>query len=147
MEMEWSALHLVRGCDPYFTPDKAGALVTPAGRFALSRDRREDLRGFMGPRTVQLQKVIANTPERWGQLIPGGRRGGCRVPRATPVEIERDAPVPDTYKMPGHELGEINDQLGRHDLGSVFVISERKEATRRLTWTLTNSPDVRTMLL
>ncbi len=67
MEMEWSALHLVRGCDPYFALDETGAFVTPDGRFALSRERREDLRGFMGPRTVELQKAIANTPERWGQ--------------------------------------------------------------------------------
>ncbi len=67
MEMEWSALHVVRGCDPYFALDETGAFVTPDGRFALSRERREDLRGFMGPRTVELQKAIANTPERWGQ--------------------------------------------------------------------------------
>ena len=47
------------------------------------------------------------------------------------VEMDRDAPVSDTYKMPGHdwhELGEINDQLGRHDLRSVFVVdSEERE--------------------
>jgi hypothetical protein len=50
MQVEWTALHLVRGLEPDFTMDETGAFVTLDGRFALSRER-VDLRGLIGPLT------------------------------------------------------------------------------------------------
>ncbi len=50
MQVEWTALHLVRGLEPDFTMDETGAFVTLDGRFALSRERM-DLRGLIGPLT------------------------------------------------------------------------------------------------
>ena len=51
---------------------------------------------------------------------------------------------------PGHEWhdhGEVCDRLGQHELGSVFLNSDEREATRRMTWTLIHNPDARAMLL
>jgi len=144
MEMEWSALHLVRGCEPYFTLDETGTFVSPDGRFALSRERM-DLRGLMGPRTQEQQQEIP--PERWRRFLEADEEAAELLERIR--ELTETSPVPDTYKEPGHEwheLGEINDRMGRHDLGSVFVDAVEREAVRRLTWTLTHKPDARTML-
>jgi hypothetical protein len=59
------------------------------------------------------------------------------------------AVVPDAYREPAsrwHDLGEINDRLGDHDLGSVFADGEEREACRRLTWTLVYVPEARALL-
>jgi hypothetical protein len=144
MQMEWVALHLVRGCEPYFALDEAGAFVTPDSRFALSRERM-DLRGLMGPLTQEQQEAIP--PERWERFLETDEEAAALLERL--LELGEKAAVPDTYRMPGHEwhdLGEINDRLGNHDLGSVFEDAEEREATRRLTWTLTHLPEAREML-
>ena len=60
-----------------------------------------------------------------------------------------DADVPGSYRMPNHEmheLAEINDRLGNHDLGSVFQDAEERERVRRLTWTLMHDPEARGLL-
>lgn len=65
------------------------------------------------------------------------------------LELGEDAAVSNTYREPGHQwhdLGEINDQLGNHELGSIFEDAEEREATRRMTWTLIHNPDARAML-
>jgi hypothetical protein len=144
MEVGHTALHLLRGVEPYFTLDERDAFLTLDGRFALSR-RRMDLRALMGPLTQQLQQSIPS--ERWGQFLAADEQAAELLKQL--LGRAEDAVVPDAYREPGHrwhDLGEINDRLGNHDLGSIFADSEEREATRRLTWTLIHVPEARTML-
>src|SRR5918999_3240011 len=66
MELEHTALPLLRGVEPYFTLDERDAFFTLDGRFALSRNRM-DLRALMGPLTEQIVESIP--PGRWGQFL------------------------------------------------------------------------------
>ena len=57
--------------------------------------------------------------------------------------------MPADYREPGHkwhDLGDINDRLGRHDLGSICEDAEEREATKHFTWTLIHNPDALAML-
>ncbi len=144
MQMESTALHLIRGIEPDFTLDETGAFWTLDGRFALSH-RRMDLRGLMGPRTQEIQQTMP--PERWGRFLAADEEAAELLERI--LQSGEDAAVPEDYKEPGHnwhDLGEINDRLGNRDLGSVFVNTEEREATRRLTWTLIHNVDAWAML-
>jgi hypothetical protein len=144
MEVEHTALHLLRGVEPYFTLDERDAFLTLYGRFALSR-RRMDLRALMGPLTQQVQQSIP--PEPWGQFLAADEQAAELLRQL--LGRAEDAVVPDAYREPGHkwhDLGEINDRLGNHDLGSVFADAEEREATRRLTWTLIHDPEARAVL-
>lgn len=144
MQMEWTALHLLRRLEPDFTLDQADAFWTLDGRFALSQ-RRMDLRGLMGPRTEEIHETMP--PERWARFLETDEEAAELLERL--LELGEDAAVPDTYKMPGHQwhdLGEINDRLGNSELGSVFVDAEEREAVRRLTWVLIHNPIARAML-
>ena len=144
MQLEWTALHLIRGLEPDFTLDEAGAFWTLDGRFAVSRWRM-DLRGLTGPRTVAIQETMP--PERWQRFLETDEEAAELLERL--LAMGEDAAVPDTYREPGHkwhDLGEINDRLGNHDLGSAFEDAEEREATRRMTWTLIHNPDARVML-
>jgi hypothetical protein len=146
MQIEWTALDLLRGVEPDFTLDAAGAFVTLDGRFAVSR-RRIDLRGLMGPRTEELQEAIRDAPERWRRFLSADDEAADVLERL--LELAENAAVPEDYREPGHkwhDQGEINDQLGKTDLGSVFVDAEEREAARRLTWTLIHDPEARAML-
>lgn len=146
MQMEWVALDLIRGVEPYFTLGEAGAFVTPDGRFAVSR-RRMDLRGLMGPRTEEMQKAIANAPERWERFLIADDEAAGVLERL--LQLANDAAVPDDYCEPmhkWHDHGEICDRLGQHEFGSVFVNAVEREATRRTTWTLIHRPEARAML-
>jgi hypothetical protein len=146
MQIEWTALDLLRRVEPDFTLDAAGAFVTLDGRFAVSR-RRMDLRGLMGPRTEKLQEAIRNAPERWRRFLIADDEAADVLERL--LELGENAAVPDDYREPGHKWhdnGEINDRLGNHDLGSVFVDADEREATRRLTWTLIHNRGARVML-
>ena len=138
MHMEWTALHLVRGPEPGFTLDEAGAFLTPDGRFAVSRERM-DLRGLSGPRTQAMQEAIANAPERWGRFLE-------RI-----LELGEATAVPDAYKEPGHEWhdqAEVRERIGDpHGVGGcIFIDAEERKAVRSLNWTLINNPDARGML-
>ena len=65
------------------------------------------------------------------------------------LQLGEDAVMPEDYREPGyqwHDSGEVNDRLGRHDLGSIFEGLEERETTRRLTWTLIHNPDARALL-
>jgi hypothetical protein len=144
MQLEWTALHLLRHLEPDFTLDQTDTFWTLDGRFPLSRYRM-DLRGFLGARTDAVLETL--TPERWERFLEADEEAAELLKRL--LELGEDAPVPETYKEPGHrwhDLGEINDRLGQHDLGSIFVNAAEREATRRLTWTLIHSPDARAML-
>jgi hypothetical protein len=144
MEVEHTALHLLRGVEPYFTLDERDAFLTLDGRFALSR-RRMDLRALMGPLTQQIQQSMPS--ERWGQFLAADEQAAELLRQL--LGRAQDAEVPDAYREPGHSWhnqGEINDQLGNHDLGSIFADAEEREATRRLTWTLIHDPEARAML-
>jgi hypothetical protein len=144
MEMEWTALHLLRHLKPNFTLDQTDTFWTLDGRFALSQHRM-DLRGLMGPRTESIQETM--TPQRWERFLEADEEAADLLERL--LELGEDAPVPDTYWEPRHkwhELGEVNDRLGRHDLGSIFEDAAEREATRRLTWTLIHNPGARAML-
>jgi hypothetical protein len=144
MEVEHTALHLLRGVEPYLTLDERDAFLTLDGRFALSR-RRMDLRALMGPLTEQIQESIPS--ERWGQFLAADEQAAELLRRL--LGRAEDAEVPDAYREPGHrwhDLSEVNDQLGNHDLGSIFADAEEREATRRLTWTLVHDPEARAML-
>jgi hypothetical protein len=141
-EMEWTAVWLVLGHGPRLTLDGEGVFRTPSGRFAASRDR-VDLQGLMGPRAERSEDAVA---ERWQRLLEDGE-----VAEALQglMGMAEEASVPDSYCVPAHrfhDLGEINDRLGNHDLGSIFADAEEREAARRLTWTLTYVPDARDLL-
>ena len=144
MQMEWVAHNLLSGVEPELTLDEKGAFWTQDGRFALSRVR-QDLSALMGPHT---QKQIEATPlGRWREFLKTDERAAGILKRL--LEMADNADVPDEYRMPNHhwhELGEINDRLGNHDLGSIFGDAEEREATRRLTWTLTYERAARAML-
>ncbi len=146
MELEWTALELLRGVEPDFTLDAAGAFVTLDGRFAVSR-RRIDLRGLMGPRTEKLQEAIRDAPERWRRFLIADDEAADVLERL--LELAENAAVPEDYREPGHKRhnnAEINDRLGNHDLGSIFADADERESTRRLTWTLIHDPEARAML-
>jgi hypothetical protein len=144
MELEHTALHLLRGVEPYLTLDEGDRFLTLDGRFALSR-RRMDLCALMGPLTAQIQQSIP--PERWGQFLAADEQAAKLLEQL--LGMAEDAEVPEAYREPNHgwhNLGEINDQLGKHDLGSIFADAEERESTRRLTWTLIHDPEARAML-
>ena len=144
MELEHTALHLLRGVEPYLTLVDRDAFLTLDGRFALSR-RRMDLRSLMGPLTQQIQQSIPS--ERWGHFLAADEQAAELLKQL--LGRAEDAEVPDAYREPGHswhDQGEINDRLGNHDLGSIFADAEEREATRRLTWTLIHVPEARAML-
>jgi hypothetical protein len=148
MQMEWTALHLIRGIEPDFTLDETDAFVTLDGRFAVSR-QRIDLRGLMGPRTQAMQETIANTPERWGRFLAADEEADELLERL--LGLGEDAAVPEDYRGPGHEWhdqAEIRERIGGpHGVGgSIFLDAGEREAARRLTWTLTHNPDARAML-
>ena len=114
------------------------------GRFAVSR-RRMDLRGLMGPRTQAMQETMPL--DMWERFLEDDQEAAELLEHI--LELGGDAAVPNDYREPGHkwhDLGEVNDRLGQHDLGSVFVDAGEREAVRRLTWTLINNPDARAML-
>lgn len=118
-EMEWTALHLLRYLQPNFTLDQTDTFWTLDGRFALSQHRM-DLRWLMGQRTEAIQETM--TPERWETYLEVDEEAAELLERL--LELGMDAPVPKTYREPSHmwhDLGEINDRLGNHDLGSIFV--------------------------
>ena len=142
-EMEWMALSLIRGSEPPLTLDEAGTFRSLDGRFALSRERME-LRGLMGPRAEAA--ASSTSPERWQRFLEDEEAAEILEEL---MGLADGAVVPDTYREPGHrwhDLGEINDRLGNHDLGSIFADAEEREATRRLTWTLVHVPEARAML-
>ena len=144
MELEHTALHLLRGVEPYFTLDERDAFLTLDGRFALSRNRM-DLRALMRPLTEQIVESIPS--ERWGQFLAADEQAAKLLQQL--LGRAEDAEVPDAYREPGHrwhDLGEINDRLGKHDLGSIFADAEEREATRRLTWTLIHDREARALL-
>ena len=144
MQLEWTALHLLRGLEPDFTLDEADTFWTLDGRFALSRHRM-DLRGLMGPRTQEIQETMP--PARWGRFLETNEEAAELLERL--LELAENSSVPESYKEPGHrwhDLAEVNDRLGRYDLGSIFVDAEEREATRRMTWALIHNPDARVML-
>jgi hypothetical protein len=144
MEVEHTALHLLRGVEPYFTLDERDAFLTLDGRFAFSR-RRMDLRALMGPLTQHIQQSVPS--ERWGQFLAANEQAAELLKQL--LDRAQDAVVPNAYREPGHrwhDLGEINDRLGNRDLGSIFADAEEREATRRLTWTLIHDPEARAVL-
>jgi hypothetical protein len=144
MELEHTALHLLRGVEPYLTLDERDRFLTLDGRFALSRNRM-DLRALMGPLTEQIQESIPS--ERWEQLLAADEQAADLLKRL--LHRAETTEVPDSYREPGHrwhDLGEVNDRLGKHDLGSIFADAEERESTRRLTWTLIHLPEARAML-
>lgn len=134
MEMEWTALRLLRGLEPSFTLDSDGfpgdAFVTLDGRFAVSRERT-DLRGLMGPRTEALQEAIPRG--RWGRFLAADDEAGEILERL--LALGEDAAVPEDYKEPGHgwhDQAEIRERIGDpHGVGgSIFLDAEEREKPR-----------------
>ena len=146
MEVEWIALHLLRGIEPHFTLDGSGTFVTLDGRLAVG-PRRMDIQGLMGPATAAQQEEIANKPERWERFLAADEEASDLLEGL--LEAAESTDVPEDYRDPGHEWhdhGEICDRRGQHEFGSVFVDTDEREATRRLTWTLMNDPKARARL-
>jgi hypothetical protein len=143
-QMEWEALELVRGLEPTLTLDGAGAFVTLDDRFALGRER-QDIRAHMGPETMRQQEAVPL--ERWGEFLDADAEAAALLEGL--LALAEDADVPDAFKTPlheMHELGEINDGLGKHDLGSIFEDGEERGRVRRMTWALMHDPGARRML-
>ena len=100
MEMEWIALHLIRGIEPDFTLDETGAFWTLDGRFALS-PRRMDLCALMGPRTQEIQQAIPS--ERWGRFLVADAEAAGAQNRLEQLGTELSAGVPEPERP--QELG------------------------------------------
>jgi hypothetical protein len=103
------------------------------------------MRALMGPRTRGL--LEARPPERWERFLEADGEAAGLLGRLSTIADE--APVPEDYRTPLHEmqeLGEINDRLGKHDLGSIFEDAEERERVRRMTWTLMHDPEARRLL-
>jgi hypothetical protein len=146
MQMEWAALHLIRGLEPDFTMDETGAFVALDGRFAVSHSRM-DLRGLMGPRTVEIQEAIASTPERWKRFLEADEEAADFLERLQ--ELGETAAVPDNYETPLRDewtQEEVDNFRGTLKPTAIFQGFGEREATRRLTWSLINNLDARAML-
>src|SRR3712207_5914889 len=146
MEVEWTALRLLRGLEPDFTMDETGAFVTLDGRFAVSRERM-DLRGLMGPRTVEIQEAITNTPQRWQRFLEVDDVAAEILERL--LELGESTAVPEDYKPPLRNewtQEEVDGFKGTLKPTAIFFDTLEREAVRRLTWTLTKNPGARAML-
>ena len=90
---------------------------------------------------------IANTPERWERFLAADD-GAAELLEGL-LRAAEDADVPEDYREPDHKWhdhGEVCDELGQHEFGSVFLDGGEREATRRMTWTLMNDPGARALL-
>jgi hypothetical protein len=125
LELEHTALHLLRKAEPPFTLDERDRFLTLDGRFALSRNRM-DLRALMGPLTEQIVESIPC--ERWGQFLAADEQAAELLEQL--LGMTEGAEVPDTYR----------------ELSSIFADADEREAKRRLTWTLIHMPEARAML-
>ena len=144
MQLEWTALHLLRGLEPDFTLDETDAFVTLDGRFAVSRFRL-DLRGLLGPRTQEIEETIP--PERWRRFLVGDEEAHELLERL--LELAEAAMVPEDYETPlGNEWTqeEVDDFRGTLKPTGIFLDAKEREATRCLTWTLIHNPGARAML-
>lgn len=144
MELEWIALDILRGREPYFTLHEDGAFRTQDGRFAVS-PHRLNIQGLFRKDPTREEDAIA--AERWQRLLEEDEQAADALERL--LARAEDALVPGDYKMPNsrwHDLGEINDRLGDPDLGSVFVDREERERVRRMTYALTHVPEGRALL-
>jgi hypothetical protein len=145
MQMEWTALHLVRGLEPDFTMDETGTFVTLDGRFAVS-PKRMDLRGLMGPRTVEIQEEIVNTPERWERFLEADEEAAELLRRL--LELGEGTTVPEDYEAPLRKAWpqeEVDNFRGTLKPTAIFEDAAEREATRRLTWSLTHLPEAQAM--
>jgi len=145
MEVEWTALRLIRGLEPDFTMDQSGAFVTLDGCFAVSR-KRMDLRGLMGPRTVELQEAIATTPERWKRFLETDEEAAELLKRL--LGLREAAVVPEDYETPLRNewtQEEADNFKGAMKPTAIFEDAGEREAVRRLTWTLIHNPDATAM--
>ena len=146
MEVEWTALSLVRGVDPGFTLDEEGAFFTLDGRFALSRQRM-DLRALMGPQTVKLKESIPL--ERWGEFLDADEEAADLRER---LQAQADSfTIPEDFELPmesSHRMREIRESIGDPQGvgGSVFLSPEEKEDTRRMTYVLLHDGESRAIL-
>jgi hypothetical protein len=148
MQMQWEALRLLRGLEPGFTLDEAGAFVTSDGRFAVSPERL-DLRGLMGPRTEAIHEAIDSNPERWqGFLIADNRAADLledirALGEAATVHEDYETPLRSEWTR---EEVERLFSKSPHKPHALFEDAGEREATRRLTWTLAHNSDARAML-
>ncbi len=146
MEMEWTALSLVRGVAPGFTLDEEGAFFTLDGRFALSMQRM-DLQALMGPQTEKLRESIPL--EWWGEFLNADEEAANLRER---LQSRADSvAVPEDFELPmedSHAMREIRERIGDpHGLGgSVFLSPEEKEATRYMTYALLHDAESRVIL-
>jgi hypothetical protein len=146
MQAEWTALHLLRGLEPDFTLDETGDFVTLDGRFAVS-PKRMDLRGLMGPRTVELQEAIADTPERWRRFLEADEEAAELLEQL--MKLAEAAAVPDDYETPlRNEWTQeaVDDFRGTLKPTAIFQDAREREDVRRLTWALAHNSNVRAML-
>ena len=146
MEMEWTALSLVRGVDPGFTLDEEGVFFTLDGRFALSRQRM-DLQALMGPQTMKLKESI---PLEWWREFLNADEEAAKLRECLQSKVDSFA-VPEDFELPmedSHRMREIRERIGdSHGLGeSVFLSSEEKDATRRMTYALLHDAESRAIL-
>lgn len=143
MEVQWTALHLVRGLEPSFTLDERSAFWTLDGRFAVS-PWRVDLRAIMGPRTEELVEKIP--PERWTRFLVADVEAAEFLDRL--LKLGEDAAVPEDYEPPMHSewtLEQLESFKCTYKPTAIFKDASEKEAVRRLTYTFVNNSDVRRM--
>jgi hypothetical protein len=146
IEIEWTALHLIRGIEPRHTVDEAGAFWSLDGRLACSRTHM-DLQALMGHRTEELEEAIP--PERWGRFL--AHDGEAKDLLARLLELAQAANIPEDFKQPfkGERTQEQTDATfgeNPHKPFALFVDASEKERVRALTWTLIHNSDARAML-
>jgi hypothetical protein len=99
----------------------------------------------MGPESRRQQEAVPL--ERWWRFLDADPEAADLLEGL--LALAEDADVPDDYKTPlheMHELGDVNDRVGKHDLGSIFEDAEERERVRRMTWALMHDPEARRMI-
>lgn len=142
--MEWTALSLVRGDDPGFTLDEEDTFWTLDGRFALSPNRR-DIGAVMGRNTQRILKSMP--PDRWKRFLESDEDAANALERL--FELVNGCVVPDNFAMSINNdwtQEEVDDFTSPLKPTALFLNTEERESTRRLTWALIHNPKARTIL-
>ena len=100
-----SALALLRGGEPLYTVDEAGAFFTLDGRFVVSE---RFLSGAALLRKAELEE--ARDPERWSRFLAHDE--GAKDLLDQLLELAQATTVPDDFKSPGDHASTQEEVAG-----------------------------------
>jgi hypothetical protein len=131
-----SALALLRGGEPPYTVDEAGAFFTLRGRFVVSE---RYLSGAALLRKAELEET--SSPERWSRFLAHDERAKDLLDQL--LELAEVADIPEDFESPGDDASTREEVDGPE---GVFVDDEERVLSRSLAWLLVHHPDARAML-